>query len=326
MAASVTRTRRHAVERTITVDAPATVVYDLIRDVGRWPHTFGGTVHAERVRLDSTDERLRQWELVDGQVRTSTSRRWLDPVALRVRFRQETMPDPLLTLGGEWQLVPLPNGSTWVVLLRDFRVADDAAAAAVRETVDRAGVAELVALKSAAELVERQDELVLSFDDSMTVDSPPGPVYDFLYRADRWPSVLPHVAGVELDEPAPGLQCLAVTAHHATAVPDGAGGLGMLGPTRLVRVCFPSHTIVHKQLTPPPVIAAHTGRWMLHPTVSGVRVTVRHTVVLRPDQVRAAFGRGATLAQARERIRQALGTADILTMRRAKQAVESRAA
>lgn len=309
--------RTHKTEHTITVHAPAKTVYELISDVTRWPYTFGPTVHAEKQKLDEHEERLRIWAFANGEVRNWTSRRTFDPAALRVRFRQEKSSAPVETMGGEWQLVPLSDDSTWVVLLHDFRTVDDNPEHTewIKQATDRNSESELSALKHAAELGERYGDLVLSFEDSVSIDSPPAPVYDFLYRADLWPQRLPHVAALDLVETVPNQQSMKMD----TRSPDGS-----IHTTHSVRVCFPSSSIVYKQTATPPIMAAHIGRWSITPTVSGVRVTSHHTVVIRPEEITKALGPDATLDEARAKIRHALGTNSTTTMTHAKQAAESR--
>jgi ribosome-associated toxin RatA of RatAB toxin-antitoxin module len=293
---------------TIFVAAPPRVVYDLIADYRRWPYVFASTVHVERLAGGATDERLRLWSVSNGAVRNSVSRRILDPDGLRIRFRQETPSAPVATLSGEWVLVPLPDNATSVVLLHDFRaIGDDPGSTAlIKQTVDRNSTAELAALKSTAELGERLPTLVHSFADSVSIETPPAPVYDFLHRVRDWPLRLPHVSRLIVDEIVPNVQNVEMEARGAD---------GQLRTTRCVRVCFPHHSIVYKRTDLPEFVSAHVGAWHLYPTVNGVRLTSNHTVMLRPEKLRGVLGADITAERARELIRQFLGDHGTATLR-----------
>jgi aromatase len=317
MTSSAPDIRTHDMVHETTVSAPARAVYDLIADVSSWPHVFGPTVHVERSALGPDEERLLMWAVANDEVRSWTSLRRLDPERLRITFRQEKSPAPLLHMGGTWELEPLSENTTRVLLHHDFRTVHDdpAEVALVERAVDRNSVAELAALKRVAELGESYGDLVLSFEDSVTIDAPAALVYDFLRRAGDWPSRLPHVVRLELTEPAPDLQTMTMD----TRGPDGS-----VHTTTSVRVCFPHDRIVYKQTGTPPIMAAHTGRWTLLPTAAGVEVVSQHTVVIRPERVLEVLGADGTVAGARELIRRALGTNSSTTLRHAKTAAEAR--
>ncbi|WP_079249216.1 aromatase/cyclase [Streptomyces sp. IMTB 2501] len=313
----------HLTEHSITVAAPPEACYALVADVASWPQVFGPTVHVEVVE-ESRDEAgtgeqlLRIWAIANEQVRTWTSRRTLDPHSRTVTFRQVVSAAPVASMGGTWRIEALENGTTRVVLLHDYRaVGDDPEAEQLIErAVDRNSVAELAALKNAAELGESTDELQFTFSDSVTVAGAAGDVYAFLDRADLWPERLPHVARLALTEDEPGIQHMDMD----TRSPDGS-----LHNTTSFRVCFEDRKeIVYKQLRVPVAMRVHTGRWTIEPSGDGDTLTVTswHTVVLDPEGVRAALGADATLAEARARVRKALGTNSSTTLRHAKQFAE----
>ncbi|MFD5769996.1 aromatase/cyclase [Streptomyces sp. NPDC127049] len=315
--------RDRLTEHTVTVGAPAAAVYDLIADVSAWPQVFGPTVHVEV--LDEAppgggEQHLRIWAIANGQVRTWTSRRTLDPVARTVRFRQVVTAAPVASMGGEWRVEPAGDGTTRVVLLHDYRaVGDDPAAEElIEQAVDRNSRAELTALKHAAEQGPDRAELHFSFHDSLTIAGAAGDVYGFLDRADLWPERLPHVARLDLVEEENGVQRMDMD----TRSPDGS-----LHNTTSIRVCFEErHSIVYKQLKVPAALSSHTGRWTVEPQDDGtVRATSWHTVTLDPEGVRTALGPDATLAEARALVRKALGTNSSTTLRHAKDYAEDHA-
>ena len=87
--AATTRDGTHLTTHAVRVRGSADAAYRLLADVSLWPQHFQPTVFAERVEGDDTDERIRIWAFANGEVRTWTSRRRLDPVARSVEFRQE---------------------------------------------------------------------------------------------------------------------------------------------------------------------------------------------------------------------------------------------
>jgi aromatase len=311
----VTKEHVHTTEHTIAVDAPPSVVYRIVADVRRWPHTFGPTVHIERFDEDGDSERIRLWALANGEVRSWTSRRELDPVARRVAFRQEKSSRPVAAMGGVWQIEERANGS-FVRLLHDFRTTEEEEqiVAWVNRAVDANSRAELAALKRAAEEDAAGIGTTFSFEDSVEISGPGNDAYDFLYRADLWEQRLPHVTRMELTGDDPNVQDMTMD----TRAEDGS-----THTTRSIRVCFPHHRIVYKQTKRPPLLAAHTGEWRV--TTSGPTATVvsRHTVVLNPEKVTAVLGPSATLAEARDAVQRALSTNSATTLRLTAQHVGS---
>lgn len=301
------------VEHEITVDAPAAEVYRLIAEVRNWPRLFPPTVHVDQVERDAGTERIRIWATANGEVKNWTSRRVLDPVALRIEFRQEVSSPPVAAMGGTWLVETLAPGRSRVRLLHDFRaVGDDPENLAwIDKAVDRNSRAELAALKSGVE----QGENVFSFADTVTVDGTAKDVYDFLNEAGQWRERLPHVARVELTEPSPGMQVLEMD----TRTKDGS-----THTTKSVRVCFPHHKIVYKQITLPALLGLHTGSWLLEGDGAGVRVTSEHTVAINEANIEKVLGAGADLARAREFVRTALSGNSTATLGHAKDYAERR--
>ncbi|KFF97884.1 cyclase [Streptomyces scabiei] len=307
--AGVVKTRH-----TINVAAEPKAVYELIAAAQDWPHIFPPTVHVERLDGDDRSERLRIWAFAHGEVRAWTSRRQLDPSALRVTFRQEVSSAPVASMGGEWIVEGTPGGSS-VVLLHDFAVVGDDPVARewVERAVDTNSGSELAALKTAAESLAAEPRALLSFADHVDISGSQHEVYDFLWRADLWEERLPHVSRLVLTEPGDDLQ----TVEMDTRATDGS-----VHTTKSVRVGFAPKQLVYKQIQVPPLMAAHTGRWTIEPTEHGVRATSHHTVVLHPERVREVLGPEATLETARDLVRNALGTNSTATLALAREAAE----
>jgi aromatase len=308
----------HQAEHEVTVAAPATAIYGLIADVGNWPRMFPPTVYADYVERSETDERIRIWATANGDVKNWTSRRRLDPAALRVEFRQEVSSPPVAAMGGTWIVEPLPGERARVRLLHDYSaVGDDPAGLAwIEQAVDHNSTSELAALKASAEiLVGAENELLASFEDSVRITGSAKDVYDFINEADRWQERLPHVSRVSLREDTPGLQLL----EMETKTADGSSHT-----TTSVRVCFPHARIIYKQIAVPALMSLHTGYWLFAQDGPTVTATSQHTVIINTANITAVLGEGAGIAEARSFVRDALGANSRATLGYAKQYAEAR--
>lgn len=290
----------HRTEHTLTAGAPGRVLYDLAADVTRWPAVFAPTVHAHHLARGDRDERFQLWALVGGEVKTWTSRRTHDPDGLRITFAQERPAAPIASMGGEWIFRELGDGRTEIVLAHEFSAVDDDAEAAARihAALDRNSLVELAALARVAEAGHPVADVVFTFTDVVPVAGPAADAYEFVYRSDLWPRRLPHVDRVVLREDEPGIQDMEMD----TVTEDGR-----THTTRSIRVCLPHERIVYKQLVPPRLLLGHGGRWVFEDTGDGAVVTAEHTVAVDPAMVPEVLGEGATLADAREFLRSALG-------------------
>lgn len=305
------------VEHEITVAAPAAQVYDLIAQVENWPRLFPPTVYVDHVDKGDTEERIRIWATANGEIKNWTSRRRLDRERLRIEFRQEVSSPPVAAMGGTWIIEPLTADTSRVRLLHDYRAVDDdpEKLAWIDRAVDRNSTAELAALKSNAELVAGEQDVLLSFEDTVEIDGAAKDVYDFLNEANLWKERLPHVAEVRLTEETPGLQVLRMD----TRTKDGS-----THTTESVRVCFPHHKIVYKQLVLPALMNLHTGYWLLTEHDGGVTATSQHTVIINTDNIAKVLGEDADLDRARTFVRTALSGNSSATLGHAKEYAESR--
>jgi aromatase len=307
--------RSHAVTHEITVDASATTAFGLIADATAWPGIFGPTVHVERLWARGPQECLQLWATANSAARTWTSIRTLDPAARRIEFRQERSPDPIATMGGCWTFEPLADNRTRVLLDHDFAVVGDDPAGLrwISAAVDSNSTAELSALKAHAEAgaLALED----TFDDTIEVAGAAEDVYDFIYRADLWPRRLPHVAKLNLTEEQAGLQVMEMETRTA----DGSAHT-----TTSVRVCFPPGRIVYKQVVVPPLMTLHLGEWSVTGEDGRLAVSSRHTVRINPDKVESILGAGATIADARRFIRDALSRNSRTTLMHARSYAEER--
>ena len=305
------------VEHEITVLADAHTVYRLIAEVENWPNIFPPSVHVDRVEHTGETERIRIWATANGEAKSWTSRRVLDPVGLRIEFRQEVSSPPVAAMGGAWVLEPVGQAETRVRLLHDYRaVGDDPDKLAwIDAAVDTNSRSELASLKAGIETATGESERLLSIADTVRIAGSAKDVYDFVNEADRWPERLPHVARVSFEETTPGLQVLEMD----TKAKDGS-----THTTKSIRVCFPHERIVYKQIGLPALMSLHTGHWEFVEDDGAVLATSHHTVVVNTDNIAPVLGPDNGLADARELIRTALSTNSRATLQHAKDYAENR--
>ncbi|MFF0880708.1 aromatase/cyclase [Micromonospora aurantiaca (nom. illeg.)] len=292
----------------VTVAAPVAVIYDLVADVGCWPVVFPPTVHAEQIERSGDGERIRIWATANDEVKNWTSRRILDRAARSITFRQDRPAHPVAAMSGEWRFEPAGPDKTVVRLLHTYRAVDDDPGHLdwIRRAVDRNSEAELSALAAAA---GRDDELLLSFEDAVSINGRAADAYTVIDEAGLWPQRLPHVARVVLDERVRGVQSLAMDTRTAD---------GSVHTTVSIRICLPPDRIVYKQLQTPKLMSAHTGFWSFREHNGDTEMVAGHTVVINESAIAGVLGEDATVADARSYIRAALGRNSGTTMRHAK--------
>jgi aromatase len=305
------------VEHEITIAAPAPAVYRLLAEVTNWPRIFPPTIHVDRVEHDGSQERIRIWATANGEAKNWTSRRELDPEALRITFRQEVTAPPVAAMGGTWIIEPLGENESRVRLLHDYRAVDDDPHDLlwIDQAVDKNSRSELAALKKNVEFAHAAEEVTFSFEDTVYVDGSAKDVFAFINEANLWSERLPHVATVRLEEDTVGLQTLEMD----TRAKDGS-----VHTTKSYRVTFPHQHIAYKQVTLPALMTLHTGHWTFQDTDQGVAATSQHTVTLNTDNIESILGCGATVADAREYVHTALSTNSRATLTHAKAHAEGR--
>ncbi|MFD5876997.1 aromatase/cyclase [Streptomyces sp. NPDC060322] len=305
------------VEHEITVGAPAATVYELLAEVTNWPRVFPPTIHVDRIETTGDEERIRIWATANGEAKNWTSRRTLDPRALRITFRQEVSAPPVASMGGTWIIEPLGEQESRIRLLHDYRAIDDDPHDLlwIERAVDRNSTAELAALKTNVERAHASEELTFSFTDTVHIDGSVKDAYDFVDEAGLWSERLPHVATVRLTEDTPGLQTLEMD----TRAKDGS-----VHTTKSYRVTFPHQKIAYKQVTLPALMTLHTGIWTFEETDGGTSASSQHTVTLNTDNIAKILGPDATVADAREYVHNALSTNSRATLGHAKNHAENK--
>lgn len=303
------------VEHDIDIAAPADDVYSLIADVANWPRLFPPTIFVDLLDDADNEQTLRIWATANGEAKSWTSRRALDPDARRITFRQQVSTPPVASMGGTWIVEPTSATGSRVRLLHDYRAVDDDPDGLdwIARAVDRNSSAELAALKHSAELSVGATGVLLEFEDTIHIDATARDVFDFVNDAQLWAQRLPHVATVRLDEPTPGLQTL----EMETRAKDGS-----THTTKSFRVCQPHYRIAYKQTTLPALMSVHTGRWTFQQDGPRTVATSQHTVVLREENIAAVLGADADVARAREYVHTALSTNSYATLQQAKEHAE----
>lgn len=296
-------------EHSRVVRAPADRLYALVADVGRWPVLLGPCVGARQIERDGADERIELWARTNGKVATWTSRRTLDPVALRISFRQDRSTAPVASMSGAWSFHPAGDGRTRIVLTHAFTAVDDDPQSLewIAQAVDRNSVEELAALGGFAERPYPLEQLVFSFSDR--VETPavdPADVYDFVHRCDLWPERLPHVGRVDLAEEAgTGVQLMEM---------DTVTSDGRTHTTASIRLCVPGERISYKQTVLPALLSGHSGLWEFEKSAGGAAIVSHHTVAVDPAAVERVLGAGTTFEEACAHVRDTLGANSRTTM------------
>jgi len=298
-------------EHEITIQAPAAAVYRLLAEVVNWPRIFPPTIHVDQLERGEGWERIQIWATANGDAKTWTSHRTLDPERRRIDFRQEVSTPPVASMSGAWLVEPLPQGASLVRLLHEYRAVDDdpAGLAWIDEAVERNSRSELAALRENVERTLADEELTFSFEDTVEVLGAVQDAYEFIDRADRWTERLPHVAEVRFDESDGGLQTL----EMETRAKDGS-----THTTKSFRVSRPHRRISYKQFTLPALMTLHTGYWSFSELDGTAVVSSQHTVVLNSANIASVLGPEATVADAREYVRTALSTNSRATLGYAK--------
>lgn len=311
----------HEAVHEITINAAAADVFELIADVRHWPVLFPPTVHVDHMWQSGQSERIRIWATANGEIKSWTSRRTLDPGQTRIEFMQEVTMPPVAAMGGTWLIEPVSRNVSRVRLRHVYRAVDDDPrhVAWIGNAVNTNSRTELAALKAGAEKPAGADaDLTFSFEDTVLVAGAGKDVYDFLNDAQLWDERLPHVARAVLTEDSPGLQILELD----TRMKDGSAHT-----TKSVRVCFPYNKIVYKQVSLPALMTLHTGCWTVAEEPAGggpVAVTSRHTVTIDKASIGTILGPHADVRRAREFVRDALSANSLTTLTHAKKYAESR--
>lgn len=273
MSTSTTNREIHRTRAAIDVDAPAESVYRALTDVSGWPVLYPWIAHTEVVSRDGRDDEVKFWAVrpgPEGGLRIWTSRRTLDPVALRMDFTQQGSVGPIKELGGTWDFLPRPDGGCRVESGHWFTT--DADPADTADELHRHGGLQMRTLKSQTEHPTALTSDVIRVEDSAVLTGTVDSVRSVLLAA------LPARESGE------------------------SAWFGTLGTAPTVQMEHSGHTLVQKLLTPPDPAALYRRRWRLTEAPGGVLVTVDVLAV-------ASAGHEKVLGRATADVRSALAAA-----------------
>jgi ribosome-associated toxin RatA of RatAB toxin-antitoxin module len=272
-----------------TVEAPADKVYELIAEQGLTVRFFPYVVHSVYLERSDSADRVRRWTLAGDQplIHRATTTQMLDPEARRISFRHEEPPEGLESVTGEWCFAP-EEGNRTTVLLTHQAAGNRSALYALEHGAGRA----LAALAAVAAQRDQLEELEVFYEASLEIDAALEDLFDYFYRAERWPGNIPHCLAVDKREDPPGAQIVQMDVR----VPSGA-----VHTTRQARVCLANDRIAWRQIGGlPPLDQALHGYTSFHPTANGrVLVKAGQTELLRPE---AVAKRGWTVQQAKDHV------------------------
>ncbi|MGW5279940.1 SRPBCC family protein [Streptomyces collinus] len=245
----------HHTRATVDIDAPADSVYRALTGVADWPVLYPWIAHTEVLGREGADDEVKFWAVrPDGTgLRVWTSKRTLDPRALRMVFEQRGSVGPIRQLGGTWDFVSRPDGGCRVESGHWFTT--DADPAGTAGELDRHGSLQMRTLKSQTESAT-----------ALTTD---------VIRAES----AAHVAGRSLAE---------VRGRLLAALPAGEGDawFGDTGTGPAVQIAHGDAVLVQKPLSPPAPARLYRTRWRLAEEAGGVRVTADVLAVATDEHAR----------------------------------------
>lgn len=300
-------------EHTLAISAAPEAIFDFLADVSQWPLYFPPTVAAREVAREGEQQTIQLCAVGGNGLHLWQSQRRLDRDGGRLNFSQVQRHPDLESMQGTWVVEASEKpGETTVRLLHDFTMTPGASLSEddVERIVDDNSMQEIAWLKRA---LEEPPLVVYTFSDEVHCPGDLTCAYDFIYRVDEWPNLLPHVSAVTLRENTPGLQIMDMT----TRSPDGSEHTTSSG-----RLCIPNKLIEYKQFQRPAALDAHLGMWEFQSDGSGT-VTVRstHTVGINMASAREVLGDDCTEDRAQQAVRKALGTNSRATMNKLADAI-----
>lgn len=150
---------QHHTEHAITIETPASVVFEVLTDVEGYVRLFPQTRSVTILEEGDSYQLTRLVVDVKGEDLSWVSRRDLDRERKVIAYRQLETAPLLDNMGGEWRCLPLDERRTQLVITHDFsarrpadgRMTFEEAENTVLGAVDRNSNIELVAVKAEAE-------------------------------------------------------------------------------------------------------------------------------------------------------------------------------
>lgn len=145
-------------EHTVTVEAPADVVYVVLADVEGYAKLFPPTESVTMLEEGDGYQIARLVVDVSGQRQSWVSRRDLDREHRVIAYRQLENAPMIEYMGGEWRALPLGDARTQLVITHDFAArptssvpSQEQATALLAAAVERNSHADLAAVRQEAE-------------------------------------------------------------------------------------------------------------------------------------------------------------------------------
>ncbi|GAA1288072.1 aromatase/cyclase [Saccharothrix xinjiangensis] len=117
------RVRRHT-EHTLTIDAPAEVVWEVLVDVEGYARIFPPTHESRILESSPAHQVVRLVVDVSGQRQSWVSRRDIDAERRVIAYRQLEHAPLIGYMGGEWRALAIDARTTQLVLTHDFQPAE----------------------------------------------------------------------------------------------------------------------------------------------------------------------------------------------------------
>ncbi|PKW12089.1 Ribosome association toxin PasT (RatA) of the RatAB toxin-antitoxin module [Streptomyces sp. 1222.5] len=153
----------HHTEHTVTVNAPAAIVWDVLVDVEGYARIFPPTEDVKMLEESPEHQIARLTVDVNGEVQSWISRRDIDAGRRVIAYRQLENAPMMGYMGGEWRALPIDEHTTQLVLTHDFKPREpedgliagkftyEQADEMIKAAVERNSVADLGAVKDEAE-------------------------------------------------------------------------------------------------------------------------------------------------------------------------------
>lgn len=145
-------------EHTVTVAAPADVVYVVLADIERYAELFPPTRGSVLLEESETHQIARLTVDVSGQLQSWVTRRDLDRERRVIAYRQLENAPMIKFMGGEWRALPLGDDRTQLVITHDFAAratdavpSEETASELLAAAVDRNSHADLDAVRKESE-------------------------------------------------------------------------------------------------------------------------------------------------------------------------------
>jgi ribosome-associated toxin RatA of RatAB toxin-antitoxin module len=150
---------QHHTEHTTTVEAPLSVVFEVLADVEGYVRLFPPTRAVEVLEEDESHQIARLVVEVGGEELSWVTRRDIDRDRGVIAYRQLQTAPLMDNMGGEWRCYPLGEHKTQLVITHDFAAREPAgknlsleeADRVVREAVERNSHVDLAAVKEESE-------------------------------------------------------------------------------------------------------------------------------------------------------------------------------